>query len=133
MTIEWAKPTRNNNSGHHRAGGVSISLCKAQEGRPEQLSFGIQQDVMKAMRWVIGDRVMFGRDSETGVFVLARHPDGYKLTPRSTGKGKDVVGQCVAATLRITLPLFFDKSLLPLTVNLKDCECDGSHFRFSHS
>jgi hypothetical protein len=129
MTIEWAKPTRNN-SGKNCAGGISISLCKAQENRPEQLSFGIQQDVMKAMRWVVGDRVMFGRDSETGIFVLARHPDGYKLTPRSTGKGKDVVGQCVASTLRITLPTFFDKSILPLSVGLKDCECDGLHIRF---
>ena len=130
MTIQWIKPMRKGRAASISTNGLYVAIAKGGENRPDSLVFGIQKDVMKAMRWAIGDRVLLGRDSETGIFVLARHPEGYKLTPRSSRNRDAALNKCVAATLKMSAPDFIDKAQLPLTINLEQCEADGLELRF---
>jgi hypothetical protein len=130
MAIEWIKPMRKGRAVNVSKKGLYVAMAKGGENRPDQIVFGIQSDVMKAMRWAIGDRVLLGRDNQSGIFVLARHPEGYKLTPRSSRKREDAVNKCVPATLKMTAPDFIDKTQLPLSLKLEDCEADGLEIRF---
>jgi hypothetical protein len=130
MAIQWIKPMRKGRAASTNTSGLYVAIAKGGEKRPDALVFGIQKDVMKAMRWAIGDRVLLGRDSETGIFVLARHPEGYKLTPRNSRNRDEAVNKCVPATLKMAAPDFIDKTQLPLSLNLKQCEADGLELRF---
>ena len=130
MTIQWATPTRKGNASASNSSGVDIASSRAGEGRQLQLTIGIQADAMKAMRWVVGDRVILGRDSGTGIFVLCRHPDGFKMTSRSTRKRQDSAGLCIAASVKMKTPSFIDKDKIPASVSLADCELDGAQLRF---
>jgi len=71
MTIQWATPKRKPVGSASNKSGVYLASSRAGEGRLAQLSIGIQADAMKAMRWVVGDRVILGRDSGTGIFFCA--------------------------------------------------------------
>jgi hypothetical protein len=130
MAIEWIKPMRKGRLASINTNGLYVAIAKGGENRPDSLVFGIQKDVMKAMRWAIGDRVLLGHDSETGIFVLARHPEGYKLTPRSSRNRDEAVSKCVPATLKMAAPDFIDKAQLPLNLKLEECEADGLELRF---
>lgn len=130
MAIQWIKPTRSGRPVNVNKKGLYVALAKCGQNRPDQIVFGIQSDVMKTMRWVIGDRVILGHDAESGIFVLTRHPEGFKLTPRSSRKRDDVVSKCVAASLKMTAPDLIDKEKLPVQINLEDCEADGLELRF---
>jgi len=130
MTIQWATPTRKGNASASNSSGVDIASSRAGEGRQLQLTIGIQADAMKAMRWVVGDRVILGCDSKTGIFVLCRHPDGFKMTSRSTRNRQDSAGLCIAACVKMKTPSFIDKDKIPASVSLADCELDGAQLRF---
>ena len=130
MTIQWATPKRKGGASASNKSGVYLASSRAGEGRQLQLTIGIQADAMKAMRWVVGDRVILGCDSKTGIFVLCRHPDGFKLTPRSTRKRQDSAGLCIAASVKMGTPSFIDEDKIPASVALADCELDGAQLRF---
>jgi hypothetical protein len=130
MTIQWATPSRKGRGSASNKSGVYLSSSRASEDRQAQLTIVIQADAMEAMRWVVGDRVILGCDSETGIFVLCRHPDGFKLTSRSTRKRQDSAGLCIAANVKMKTPSFIDEDKIPASVALADCELDGAQLRF---
>ena len=130
MTIQWATPKRKGGASASNKSGVSLASSRAGEGRQTQLSIGINADAMKAMRWVVGDRVILGCDSKTGIFVLCRHPDGFKMTARSRRNRQDSAGLCIAASVKMGTPSFIDKDKIPASVALADCELDGAQLRF---
>jgi hypothetical protein len=130
MAIQWIKPTRSGRPVSVNKKGLYVRLSKCGENRPEQIVFGIQIDVMKTMRWAIDDRVILGHDAESGIFVLTRHPEGFKLTPRNSRQRDDAVGKCVPATVKMTAPDLIDRAKLPMQINLEDCEADGLELRF---
>jgi hypothetical protein len=131
MTIEWAKPKRNGGTHCSDKSGVYFSASSAGEGREPQMTIGIQADTMKTLLWVIGDRVLVGRDTETGEFVIARNPNGHKLTARSTRKRSEATGQSIAASVKLVLPSFVDAAKLPASCDLAQCKIDGLEIRFT--
>ena len=132
MATIWMKPLKRGRGGSPVAGGISVSVHRAgrkDDGR-KALVFAVREDVMTAMRWVVGDKVLVGFDPSSGTFTLRRDASGYALSARSTGT-KNAAGKCISATLKMTLPGIVPGDLPATNVAMADCVIEGMDICFS--
>jgi hypothetical protein len=75
--------------------------------KSSSLSITLYTEVMKQLRWVVGDRVEVGFDVESRCFGVRRVPKGgHALSGLSTAKEErnKIVGQSCAAVVRVSVP-----------------------------
>jgi hypothetical protein len=136
MTVTWIMPAR---GGHATRSGTTIrdgiygtiqsaGSSNGQKNRP-QINFSIRVDVMQAMRWVAGDRVLVGFDAEQKTIAMRRDKRGHKLV--ANGKaGLNVEGKCVQVNVKISMRDSIPEDVFPFHVALADCVIDGVDIHF---
>lgn len=105
LNFQWIVPTYTRR-GPTGKKGIRLSISKAGQGR-EQLVIAIYEDVMRKMRWVIGDRVEVGLDLDAGCLGLRRVPTGgYALSGKGGDKEKSqkLIGTPSKCVTRFTAP-----------------------------
>lgn len=124
MSIDWMIPMRGN-IGHTASArdGVVGTMCKKGAGA-SQMSLSIRMDVMEAMRWVVGDRILVGYDNAQNTIVIRRDARGHKLCQPGQ-KGNLNIGKCLPAIVKITMRGTIPESIFPFYVPLSDCVADG--------
>lgn len=130
MSINWIMPARgvsNGNQGNFKDGVVG-ALHSNGTGS-SSISFSIRRDVMAAMRWVVGDRVLVGYDEAQKTIIMRRDARGFKLTQPNQRKGEND-GKCLPAVVKITLRAAIPQSIFPFYVPLSDCVIDGVDMHF---
>ena len=127
MSVNWIMPAR----GHHgNSSAYSDGVAGAlHNGQAKQMSISIRRDVMAAMRWVIGDRVLVGYDESQKTIIVRRDARGHKLTQpgQKSGPGE---GKCLSAVVKITWRNTIPEDFFPFYVPLSDCVIDGVDLHF---
>ena len=129
MVMTWITPNKGRGKGGGRrsdgCGGVRVSIHKAGlQGHRDQLCIRVDLDVMKAMRWVAGDRVLVGIDLAAGTICLRRDASGYKLVSNKT-KPRAAEGECVPCVTKLALPEIMPPSMESKVIPLADCTIEG--------
>lgn len=91
--------------------GVSVSVTPSNEKGTKQFRCGISVDVMREMRWVIGDRLNVMVDVDTKRVLLARVPSGRVCLCPSSGKTSDHAGKVHAANVSVTADKFLSDTI----------------------
>lgn len=122
MSINWILPAHGQNNATSKDGVAGV--LRGKDARARQMSISIRKDVMAAMRWVVGDRVLVGYDETQKTIVVRRDARGHKLTQpgQKSGPGE---GKCLSAVVKITLHGTIPESIFPFYVPLSDCVIDG--------
>ncbi len=130
MSVNWILPMRGNGKGNlgNFKDGVAGALGKKGAGAV-QMSISVRRDVMEAMRWVIGDRVLVGYDATQNTIVIRRDPRGHKLTQPGEPSSKNE-GKCLSSVVKITWRNTIPEDLFPFYVPLSDCVIDGVDLHF---
>ena len=129
MSVNWILPARG--VGGYRGAvkdGITGALHNNGSGSLSA-AISIRRDVMAAMRWVVGDRLLVGYDEGQKTIVLRRDARGFKLTQPNQTKGEND-GKCLPAVVKITLRDKMPESIFPFYVPLSDCVIDGVDLHF---
>lgn len=130
MSVNWIMPARGVNGGKHPAvkDGLSGALHENGSGS-KSLAISIRRDVMAAMRWVVGDRVLVGYDEAQKTIVMRRDARGFKLTQPNQKNGEND-GKCLPTVVKITMRAGIPEIIFPFYVPLSDCVIDGIDLHF---
>jgi hypothetical protein len=133
MPIVWTQPKHQGRPAGY-VGAISYSLNKSgisTKTKQQQFQFvvRISAQLMKEMRWVIGDRVQLGYDTENKQFILKRDASGYALTSLS-GREKHAKGACEAARVQIKQPAFIPRDIPSKSFDIEQCTIDGLYLIF---
>lgn len=130
MSVNWIMPARGMSKGNlgNFKDGVAGTLGKKGAGST-QMSISIRGDVMAAMRWVIGDRVLVGYDENQKTIVIRRDSRGHKLTKPGESSAENK-GKCISAVVKITWYGTIPEDAFPFYVPLSDCLIDGVDLHF---
>jgi hypothetical protein len=130
MSVNWILPARG--AGKGNAGNVKDGLAGALHNNGTgsmAAAISIRQDVMAAMRWVVGDRVLVGYDEAQKTLVMRRDVRGFKLTQPNQRKG-EMDGKCMRAVVKVTLRDALPRDIFPFYVPLSECVIDGVDLHF---
>lgn len=128
-SIIWAKPRAGGGAKCPKT-GVSYYLVKSGEhektGAPRyQFIVFIQDDVMKKMRWAIGDKALVGYDVRSNMMLVKRDPDGFALSGNSSTNRHLKRGKSEAARIQLKRPDFIPNDLKRVHVETHEIDCDG--------
>ena len=110
--MEWQKPTRGGRpTGNPKS---MFRLCNHKGGgsdRQKQCVIFIHEKVMKQLRWVVGDKVVFKFDDEC-VYLKRVASDGFTLSASTGGKRAESLGKMVSASIKSSKHVFaFDSTV----------------------
>jgi len=129
FSFEWHNPSHGGS--RNDANGIRIIITNSKKGKYRaQLSIRFYEDIMRAMRWVCGDRVSIGFDFNQQLIAIKRNNDhGYCLSACADTKKKreENIGTHSTCVVKMKAPHQFigliDK---PLVINFDKCaDVDG--------
>jgi hypothetical protein len=105
FNFEWASP---NHGGSRACGDNSIRVSINKGGNKKyQIAIRINIGVMRAQRWVCGDKISVGFDLERNAIAVKRTPNkGYSLSATSVTKEQrdQVIGTHAPCVVKLTAP-----------------------------
>jgi hypothetical protein len=118
---DWILPSRG--FAPATQGGITIAFNKTR-GNAREVAFTIRQDVMKAMRWMAGERVAIRIEPKSRTITQRRHPYGFKLSARGL-PAKKAAGRAVTCALKLRQDFSGARRLSDGFVALNECHHDG--------